>query len=99
MRYGRRTTVEEILEVENGTRMTYTVVSGIPVRNYLAEVSLTSTDQGTFIHWNADWDRTLAGRVVHKKLRVLYPEIVTNLISAADQSGSFPFTAHIDEKR
>jgi uncharacterized protein YndB with AHSA1/START domain len=99
MRYGRTTTVEEILEVENNKRMTYTVVSGIPVRNYVAEVTLTSTERGTYIHWNADWDRTLPGRVVHKKLRLLYPEIVANLISAADQRGSFPFSAPLDGKR
>ena len=41
MRYGRTTTVEKVLEAEKGRRLTYTVVKGIPVRNYRAEVTLT----------------------------------------------------------
>jgi uncharacterized protein YndB with AHSA1/START domain len=99
MRYGPTTTVERVLEVENGRRMAYTVVKGIPVRNYRAEVTLTPTAAGTRIRWAASWDRTLGGRIVHRKLRSLYPEIMAHLIAAAasraeeqrhDQSESAP---------
>jgi hypothetical protein len=85
MRYGRTTTVEEVLEVEDGRRMTYTVVQGIPARNYRAEVTLSPAGAGTRIRWAASWDRTMGGRIVHRKLRSLYPEIVARLAAAADR--------------
>jgi len=62
-RYGRTTTVERVLESGPGRRQVYTVVKGIPVRNYRAEVTL-----------------------VHRRLRSLYPDIVRDLIAAADRT-------------
>jgi uncharacterized protein YndB with AHSA1/START domain len=96
-RYGRRTvSVEEILEVEPARRLVYALVEGLPVKNYRAEVSLTPTPTptpkptptatpGTTIRWSATWDDTVLGRIVHRKLRQLYPEIVQALASAANQ--------------
>jgi uncharacterized protein YndB with AHSA1/START domain len=85
-RYGRTTTVERVLESEPGRRLVYTVVKGIPVRNYRAEVTLRPEGQGTHIRWSAGWDRTLGGRIVHRRLRTLYPGIVRDLIAAADST-------------
>jgi len=85
-RYGRTTTVEKVLESEPGRRLVYTVVKGIPVRNYRAEVTLTPQGQGTHIRWSATWDRTLAGRIVHRQLRRIYPGIVRDLVAAADST-------------
>lgn len=86
-RYGRRTTsVEQILEVDEPRRVAYKVVSGLPVKNYRAEVTLTPTSSGgTTIRWAASWDKTLMGSVVHRKLLQLYPDIVAALVAAADQ--------------
>jgi uncharacterized protein YndB with AHSA1/START domain len=86
MRYGRTTTVEKVLDAEKAQRLTYTVVKGIPVRNYRAEVTLTPEGEGTHIRWSASWDRTLPGRVVHRTLRTLYPRVVSLLIAAADRT-------------
>jgi hypothetical protein len=85
-RYGRTTTVERVLESEPGRRQVYTVVKGIPVRNYRAEVKLTPEGQGTHIRWSATWDWTLGGWIVHRRLRSLYPDIVRDLIAAADRT-------------
>ena len=85
MRYGRTTTVEKVLESERARRLVYTVVKGIPVRNYRAEVTLSPVGEGTHIRWTASWDRTLPGRVVHRTLRGLYPDIVGRLIAAAER--------------
>jgi uncharacterized protein YndB with AHSA1/START domain len=85
MRYGRATTVERVLEAEKARRLVYTVVKGIPVRNYRAEVMLTPDGAGTRIHWSADWDRTLGGRIVHRRLRSIYPDVVARLVAAADR--------------
>jgi uncharacterized protein YndB with AHSA1/START domain len=85
--YGRRpTSVERILEVEEGRRLVYTVVSGIPVRNYRAEVTLTPAAEGTQIRWAATWDPTLAGRIVERTLRTVYPAVVAGLAAAAERS-------------
>ena len=86
MRYGRTTTVEKVLESEPARRLVYTVVKGIPVRNYRAEVTLRPEGEGTRIRWSASWDRTLPGRVVHRTLRGLYPDIVGRLIAAAERN-------------
>lgn len=85
-RYGRRTTsVEEILEVEEPRRVVYKVVSGLPVKNYRAEVTLTPTPSGgVSIRWAATWDNTLLGKVVRRSLRKIYPEVVGALVAAAD---------------
>jgi uncharacterized protein YndB with AHSA1/START domain len=83
MRYGRATTVEKVLESERPRRLVYTVVKGIPVRNYRAEVTLSPAGEGTHIRWAASWDRTLPGRVVHSRLRTIYPDAVGRLIAAA----------------
>ena len=87
MRYGRTTTVEKVLESERARRLVYTVVKGIPVRNYRAEVTLSPQGEGTHIRWAASWDRTLPGRIVHRRLRTFYPGAVGRLISAAERSG------------
>jgi len=84
MRYGRRTTVERILEIEEGRRLVYNVERGIPVRNYRAVVELTSTDGGTHVDWSAEWDATLLGRAVQRKLRKLYPDVMARLVAAAE---------------
>jgi len=86
MRYGRTTTVEQVLESERARRLVYTVVKGIPVRNYRAEVTLSPVGEGTHIRWTASWDRTLPGRVVHRTLRTLYPDIVGRLVAAAERN-------------
>jgi uncharacterized protein YndB with AHSA1/START domain len=86
MRYGRTTTVEKVLESERARRLVYTVVKGIPVRNYRAEVTLSPEGERTHIRWTASWDRTLPGRVVHRSLRTIYPDVVGRLIAAAERN-------------
>jgi uncharacterized protein YndB with AHSA1/START domain len=88
MRYHNTTTVEQVLEVVPGRRMLYTVVSGIPVHNHRAEVTLTPTGAGTDIRWTAEWDRTLLGRIVHRTLRTFYPQMMAHLIVAAERSAA-----------
>jgi uncharacterized protein YndB with AHSA1/START domain len=87
-RYGRRTTtVAEILEVDEPRRLVYTVVRGIPVRNYRAEVTLTPiAPQGTSVLWTATWDATFTGRMVHRRLQRVYRHVMTALIAAADHT-------------
>ena len=75
IRYRRTTTLERVVEVEEGRRLAYTVVKGIPVRNYrgLPRPVLTPTAGGTRVRWSAAWDGTLLGRIVHSRLRAFFP--------------------------
>lgn len=77
--------VEKILEAEEGKRLAYTVIGGIPVRNYRAELTLTPTEGGTHIRWAATWDATTRGRLVWRVLRTFYPQIVEALATAAER--------------
>jgi len=79
------TTVEEILEVQEGQRLTYAVTGGMPVRNYRGEVTLTPAAGGTHIRWSASWDTTLTGRLVQRGLRTFYPQVLAGLVAAAQE--------------
>jgi uncharacterized protein YndB with AHSA1/START domain len=86
---GRHTTsVEKILELEEGRRLAYTVIRGIPVRNYRAEISLTPSAEGTHIRWAATWDNTLTGRMAWRGLRTFFPEMMTGLVAAAERDSA-----------
>lgn len=90
--FGRRTkSVEKVLEVEAPRRLVYTVIRGIPVKNYRAEMTLNPTDtNGTSIRWTATWDKTFMGKIVHRKLQQVYPQIVTGLIEAVNRDAANP---------
>jgi uncharacterized protein YndB with AHSA1/START domain len=77
--------VEKIIDAEEGRRLAYTVIKGVPVRNYRAEVTVTPGPDGTHVRWEATWDRTLPGLLVHRSLREVYPRIVANLAAAAEK--------------
>jgi uncharacterized protein YndB with AHSA1/START domain len=80
--------IEKILEVEEGRFLAYTVIGGIPLSNYRAEVTLTPTGGGTHIRWAGSGDATTRGRLVFRGLRTRYPEIVEALATAAESGGS-----------
>jgi len=82
------TLVEKILEFEEGRRLVYAVIRGIPVRNYRAEVTLTPSAEGTRIWWAAAWDNTLAGRIVRRGLRTFFPQAVAGLAAAAERDAA-----------
>ena len=81
-------TVEKVLDAERGRHLAYAVIGGIPVRNYRADITLEPAAGGTRIHWAASWDRTLAGRLVHRSLRKLYPQIVARLAAEAEKEAA-----------
>jgi uncharacterized protein YndB with AHSA1/START domain len=85
-RFGRRTTsVEKILEVDAPSRIVYTMIRGIPVKNYRAQVTLIpNIPSGTSIRWTATWDHTLMGRLVHRKLQTVYRQVMEALVAETD---------------
>ena len=87
------TTVEKVLEAEEGRHLAYTVIGGMPVRNYRADVTLTPATGGTRIRWAATWDATLTGRIVHGGLRTFYPQMLKDLVAAAENGAESRRTA------
>jgi uncharacterized protein YndB with AHSA1/START domain len=82
--YGRHvTSVERIEEVDQGRRIAYTVIGGMPVRGYRGEVTLTPDAGGTRVRWTASFDKTLPGRLVWRGLRGFFPEMLASLVTAA----------------
>jgi Polyketide cyclase / dehydrase and lipid transport len=47
---------EELIEFQPPGRMAYTLLSGMPVRDYRAEVELSDMGEGTEIHWHSEFD-------------------------------------------
>ena len=80
--------VERVLDAEQGRHLAYTVIGGIPVRNYRADITLEPAAGGTRIRWAASWDRTMSGRLVHRSLRKLYPQIVASLAAEAEKEAA-----------
>jgi uncharacterized protein YndB with AHSA1/START domain len=87
-------TVEKILVAEEPRLLAYTVIGGMPVRNYRSEVTLTPAAGGTHVRWTATWDPTIGGRMVLRALRGLYPRVVADLVAAAEKcdTGTRPST-------
>ena len=83
-----QTSIEKILEAEEDRRLVYTVIGGIPVRNYRAEITLTPVADGTRVRWAATWDTTLAGRLVQRGLRTFYPQVMADLVAAAERESA-----------
>jgi uncharacterized protein YndB with AHSA1/START domain len=85
--YGRPvTTVERVEEIDEGRRIVYTVLGGMPVRAYRGEVTLTPSPGGTRITWATSWDKTLRGRLVWRGMRDFLPAMLVSLTAAAAAS-------------
>ena len=82
------TSVEKILEFEEDRHLAYTVIGGIPVRNYRADVTLNRSAEGTHIRWAADWDNTVLGRMAWRGLRTFFPEMMTGRVAAAERDAA-----------
>jgi uncharacterized protein YndB with AHSA1/START domain len=70
-RSGRRTTRERVTAFEPPRRLGYELVSGIPIRDYRAEVTLTPAGDGTEIRWRSSFRAKLpgTGRLARRQLQ------------------------------
>jgi hypothetical protein len=60
-RTGRTTSVERLVELVPGRRLSYALLSGLPLRDYRADVDLLPGDGGTLIHWHSTFVAKRAG--------------------------------------
>jgi len=61
VRAGRITTRERVVELVPPRRYVYEIVSGLPVRDYVAEVLLAPTGGGTEVRWQATFRAQVPG--------------------------------------
>src|SRR5436305_6916648 len=52
-RTGRVRSVERLVELVPGRRLSYLLLSGLPLRDYRADVDLLPADGGTLIRWHS----------------------------------------------
>ncbi|WP_326560706.1 SRPBCC family protein [Micromonospora sp. NBC_01796] len=60
-RTGPMTSREEIVELVSARRLSYVLLSGLPLRDYRADVDLTPTLEGTTIRWHSTFEAKVPG--------------------------------------
>src|SRR4051812_45787911 len=58
---GRAKSVEEIVELQPDRRLSYILLSGLPIREYRADVDLEPRDGGTAIQWRSTFRPKIPG--------------------------------------
>jgi hypothetical protein len=60
-RTGRTTSREEVVAAVPARRFSYALLSGLPLRDYRADIDLTPVDGGTLIHWRSGFTAKVPG--------------------------------------
>jgi hypothetical protein len=82
------TTREEVVEFEPPSRFGYTLLSGVPVRDYRAEVVLTDAGEGgTNIHWQSAWNdlRPRSGWVMRRLIEHVIGDVARRVAREAER--------------
>jgi hypothetical protein len=72
-RSGRYTIHERVLELVPGRRFSYGMVSGMPLREYRADIELEPAEDGTTIRWRSSFTPKIpgTGRLTHRRLTAI----------------------------
>jgi len=87
-RAGRVTTRERVVELDPPRRYLYEFVSGLPIRDYRAEVTLSpAADGGTAIRWQSSFRAKLPGTgwLVRRRLTQFIAETAEGLAREAEK--------------
>jgi hypothetical protein len=85
-RRGRYTTRERVTVFEPPRRLCYELLSGIPIRNYSAEVTLEPDLEGTLITWQSSFRGKfpIPASLVRRGLQAFIADTVEGLARAAE---------------
>jgi Polyketide cyclase / dehydrase and lipid transport len=84
---GRLTLREEVTEFEAPSRYGYRLLSGLPVRNYRAHVTLSEAADGTDIQWHSEFEGRLPGTgwLVRRSLQRAVNDVASRLAHEAQR--------------
>jgi Polyketide cyclase / dehydrase and lipid transport len=84
---GRLTLREEVTEFEPPGRYGYRLLSGLPVRDYRAQVTLSEAGDGTQIHWHSEFDARFPGTcgLVRRSLQRAVSDVAGRLAREAER--------------
>jgi uncharacterized protein YndB with AHSA1/START domain len=91
-RNGRYRLREQIVERVPDRRLSYTVLSGLAVRDYLATIDLTPSTHGTQIHWHTTFRAKVPGfgGIYRKALLKATEDFVNGLVARSVESAHTP---------
>jgi hypothetical protein len=75
---------EQITEVEAPSRLAYRLLSGLPVRHYVGQTTLTTDDKGTDIRWTIDLTSPIPG--ITYVVRLAIHAAATRLAKASERA-------------
>ncbi len=86
-RHGRTRTRERVTAFEPPHRLDYDFLSGLPIRDYHAQVTLTREDGGTHIRWHSTFRARLpgTGRLIRRGLQRFVADTAERLARAAER--------------
>jgi hypothetical protein len=84
-KYLGRVTREQIVGFDAPTRLAYELVSGLPLRNYHAEITVVPDRAGGRLEWHAQFDATPRARLVRPYLAWFVRDTATRLLRAAEK--------------
>jgi uncharacterized protein YndB with AHSA1/START domain len=86
-RRGRTRTRERVTVFEPSQRLGYDLVSGIPIRDYHADVTLTPENGGTHIRWHSTFSAKVPGTgwLIRRSLQRFVADTAERLARAAEQ--------------
>jgi hypothetical protein len=85
-KYLGRTTRETVVGFDAPTRFAYELLSGLPIRNYHAEVTVVPDRTGARLEWRSNFEATLQARVVRPYLNWFVRDTAKRLLRAAEGS-------------
>ncbi|MFC4081933.1 SRPBCC family protein [Amycolatopsis samaneae] len=88
-RTGRINSCEEVVELVPGRRFSYALRSGLPLRDYRADVDLTPVADGTEIHWHSSFTAKIPGTggLYRRTLSRFIRRCVDGLVAATSAAG------------
>jgi uncharacterized protein YndB with AHSA1/START domain len=84
-RPGLPAVVEEVTGFEPGRLLAYKLISGLPFRNYHAQVTLALDSEGTHIRWAANADRRIP-LVDRIGMRLIVRTLLRSLVRVAGEA-------------
>lgn len=87
-RRGRRCTRERVTVFEPPHRLGYDLLTGLPIRGYHADVTLTPAHGGTHIRWHSTFHAKVpgTGRLMLGRLQAFVADTATRLARAAERA-------------